>query len=135
MKKSSLRTHSQISHNTVLNTALGTSLPVPSGSSVMPPAPAGEPVNTMRTVPTPRNELWPLSTSDTPFTDHSGEPLPAWPLHLPQHCKHDVNVSSIASTLNVLITHHLLALLVYLSVVVTKFSTFSQGESATSPFI
>ncbi|KAJ3666442.1 hypothetical protein Zmor_001884 [Zophobas morio] len=42
-----------------------------------------------------RHELWPGSTSDTPFTDHSGEPLPVCPLHLPPHCKHVVNARQL----------------------------------------
>lgn len=54
--------------------------------------PAGRPVNTRR----PDGMSYgPRSTPDTPFTDHSGEPLPAWPLHLPPHCKYIVNACQL----------------------------------------
>lgn len=60
----------------------------------------------------------PRSTLDTPFTDHSGEPVPAWPLHL-LGCIVSTSLMPVnCCPLNVLITGDLLTapLLVYLSV-------------------
>lgn len=74
-------------HITTLNIASG-----PGSAQRETPVPAGNPVNTRR----PDGMSYgPRSTPDTPFTDHSGEPLPARPLHLPLHCKHIVCVRQL----------------------------------------
>lgn len=78
--------------------------------------PAGNPVNTRR--PDGLMSYGPFPTPDTPFTDHSGEPLqPAWPLHLPR-LLHIVWPRRLCPSidrhrLNVLITNHLLTKDVY----------------------
>lgn len=77
----------QLEHITRLNIATG-----PGSTQRETLVPAGKPVNTRR----PDGMSYgPRSTPDTPFTDHSGEPLPAWPLHLPPHCKYIVNACQL----------------------------------------